>query len=1024
MSVPLAPNRIHSLPVRVSYYLPSTTAQSFSTIFSSPQQVYVHPNAAASKRDGEDEAWGSIYLKTVVVGVLMASPELHPSHPSTPDLSLYVLDPRETYLRRSRAGTSPYIPHHRHGVRSSSPMSDVSSPNHLSSSATASANAYHSAQIQEVWTGKGLVSWALDEPGQGKNLITGRLVRSTEFTRVNREQGMSALEALMAADVAGDEEEQSWGIEISVGLKSSVAGPVGVGLHNQVSTVMNMESGRPDAFRRSSTASSSDGTSKPRVAESTSTQFSRPHQPLPKRHEPIPPRRPTVPHAHPSSDGPHPLLPTRVVSASGRPTPARPTEIKPPPRSGGAAAKKRKSHAPNARNQLGAIDSNADQHLKRRSTTPATIPAPNQIKRSATMPNNLSSETSEPFPTDIPAGLFSRPESLTREQAQRLLASPAFLSMLEKLTGAPIDVAAAAKRAREGDDKEEGPSSSSAPANKRAKTGHGGAGGHSRKGSVDEQTGEPVAAGFVCWNCGRTKSAVWRTKVMEDGKSVRVCNACGLYWNKMGAMRPPTLWGDVDDDPNYRPRKDKKAAAAARSSSGTVMPSSEPDIPAERIDKAHARSSEGFKRTLSAVVEQDAKRIAGLRHKVPMPKSTLQQSTKPVPMTSPPRGSTSAAKSLRNAKWNGDAVAGASSPGGWMEPMHQSISSSGQKRDNFNPVNQNESPASTIRRMFGPGSSTNNNTTPVPASDANIQTLDMPLSDDGNNPKADTQVEWHTDLSAFFDVDGFSMPPATNHETTLANRTHGISPPAGPTDFHRALSSGARRRREAAKHNGSSSSTSSAARTAHVATDPTTDEDDVLSQLFNRTSSVGMESSSPAPFDFSQLPPSSPPLSMVGSDHLPHSALLLSSPDESPNHFSPMDMKTTPGKSRLRHSISASAVEGISHNNNAQEQSLDFEDIQRMLNNIASGHGNGHGHGYNGHPQAHSQGGEKGTPGSTISGQETHTPSYDMLHELFGKMTEGSAQHGESSLMPSSAAEAEGVVGGEDIFALLEGGAF
>jgi hypothetical protein len=88
-----APNKIHSLPgtwfyiviprlglglglgldadapaflVLVRYHLP-TASQTFSAVFSSPQQVYVHPSAG-----GEDEACGSIYLKTVVQGVLMA----------------------------------------------------------------------------------------------------------------------------------------------------------------------------------------------------------------------------------------------------------------------------------------------------------------------------------------------------------------------------------------------------------------------------------------------------------------------------------------------------------------------------------------------------------------------------------------------------------------------------------------------------------------------------------------------------------------------------------------------------------------------------------------------------------------------------------------------------------------------------------------------------------------------------------------------------------------------------------------
>jgi hypothetical protein len=53
-------------PVLVRYHLP-TASQTFSAVFSSPQQVYVHPSAG-----GEDEACGSIYLKTVVQGVLMA----------------------------------------------------------------------------------------------------------------------------------------------------------------------------------------------------------------------------------------------------------------------------------------------------------------------------------------------------------------------------------------------------------------------------------------------------------------------------------------------------------------------------------------------------------------------------------------------------------------------------------------------------------------------------------------------------------------------------------------------------------------------------------------------------------------------------------------------------------------------------------------------------------------------------------------------------------------------------------------
>jgi hypothetical protein len=55
--------------VIVNYQLPSSSSP-FTTLFPAAQQVYVHANA--SIKDGEDETWGSIYLKTVAQGILMA----------------------------------------------------------------------------------------------------------------------------------------------------------------------------------------------------------------------------------------------------------------------------------------------------------------------------------------------------------------------------------------------------------------------------------------------------------------------------------------------------------------------------------------------------------------------------------------------------------------------------------------------------------------------------------------------------------------------------------------------------------------------------------------------------------------------------------------------------------------------------------------------------------------------------------------------------------------------------------------
>lgn len=238
--------------------------------------------------------------------------------------------------------------------------------------------------------------------------------------------------------------------------------------------------------------------------------------------------------------------------------------------------------------------------------------------------------------------------------------------------------------------------------------------------------------------------------------------------------------------------------------------------------------------------------------------SALKKSFKPpmaAPMTSPvrpsastlattahPSVSTAQRGAMRNTAWGNNTLGAiaASSPGGYAQPMHAPPPPS----DNFNPVPPTPkrdtqgtptvpelSPNTAIRRILGTNSA--------------VPSLDMPLSDDGAGVSGDnsTMFDWSADLSAFFDVEGFSMDNA--------NASLGM------------------------------------AATDAVGSEKTEGEDDVLSQLFNRTSSAMVESS-PHSFDFSQLPPSSPP---VLSSDLPHSALLLSSPD-----LSPMDRKLSPMK--------------------------------------------------------------------------------------------------------------------------------
>ncbi|WWC89115.1 uncharacterized protein L201_004033 [Kwoniella dendrophila CBS 6074] len=1083
----LAPNKIHSLPVRVSYHLPSTS-QIFSTLFQTPQQVYVHPNtaAASTSKNGvlEEEAWGSIYLKTVIMGVLMASPELHPSHPNTPDLSLYVLDPRETYLRRSRATgpSSSFIPQsrnhqhqHQHQHHGSSPSSDYASSPNLSYGMTRSQS-QQSSSVHEVWTGKGLVSWALDEPGQGKNLITGRLIRSNDFSNINtpkqfQEGSMNALEALMMSNSNKGSNEESWGIEIFVGLKSGLNTTLG-SQHNKVSNSMMID-GRPDALRRSSTTSSTETqfsthsySNNAHASTSNINHFQKPPvHTLPKKHEQPPPRRPHLPtppsssaHSHTHSHQHQPLVPTRTVSASKNAA-AKPTE-KQPAKPGRKRKTRNSSIAStgNSRNSLSNIDTNSES-LQRTNPTnnPPHHTLPQSILARSSVPPS-SDAVEPPFPTDIPAGLFARPESLTREQAQRLLASPAFLSMLEKLTGAPVDTVAAAKRSRENDDdqstenqsqnnkKQKLSSSSSNPNLSASGNGNKGSGTTS---SNDSSSNDSSHNAFVCWNCGRIKSAVWRTKVMEGGISVRVCNACGLYWNQKGSMRPPTLWGDVDDDPKDRPRKEKRGGAGG-SRQSSQAPMSEPDIPAVRIDKPiiktnNSDNSNGFKRTLSSVVEEDAKRIQASnshhyhhqRHNIgkqPLPRSGLNQTSKPVPMSSPPRGSTSATKSLRNPHQVGAGVA-ASSPIRWNSqqlPQHHQQHNI-PKSDNFHtdPV---ESPVTAARIAYGKLQSQ--------MSSGKKNTLDMPLSDDNPEEQKTTsittsnqnqQINWGTDLSAFFNTEGFSMP-------SLQDKTHGISPDIGPpTEFQKSLSAEAIRSRKRDED--------------HIMTDQSTgEEDDVLSQLFNRTSSSSSVGVSPIhPFDFSALPPSSPPLSISSRSELPHSALLLSSPDvdiddnnspsdsgltpndnKSKNGYSPLMeinqnhnnnqnqriINGTPGKSGLRNSFTV-------NNSNNENANLGSEDFQRMFNNLNNNN-------QNDNTTSNLQ--------NINNNNNNQNESFDMLNEIFGKLDNSSLnnqiqnqnqnqiQNLQQNQPTSSVGQADELIGGDnsnvDLFAMIENNSF
>lgn len=366
-------------------------------------------------------------------------------------MSLYIYDPRETFLRKSRSSQHP--PHFR---RSNPSTSTSSSPLLMPSPDMSGPSSIPTGQApttQEVWTGKGLVSWALNEPGVGKNLVTGKLVRRRDFTQITNSSNMSPLEALMAQCTGGNEKE-SWGIEVSLGLKHGAGGQIGF---------------RPQ-LQHGHTISTVSRPPSPQPVASTSTPAPQPV--VPARHSyPAVPRRPGMPVTARTTPG---VSGSAKIGSSS--TPARPVTA---PRPARVATATKARPAPTPR-QLAAVDTNS----RRIASTSKSTSTPS---------------TSRDLPFEIPRHVYDNPDLLTKEQAERLIASPFFLDKLSEMTGHPL--VPKLKRERE----EEGAGMTGQSAKK------------SRKSDGDkEQT--------KCYNCGRVKSFVWRQLALDDNNTVTICN--------------------------------------------------------------------------------------------------------------------------------------------------------------------------------------------------------------------------------------------------------------------------------------------------------------------------------------------------------------------------------------------------------------------------------------------------------------------------------------------------------------------
>ncbi|ORY26492.1 hypothetical protein BCR39DRAFT_540955 [Naematelia encephala] len=525
--MPPSPGKIHQLPVKVLYSL-DTSPQSYLTILNERQDVYVHPGVAAY--NGEEVCGtGSCCLKAAARGICFASPECIPNSASL-DFSVYNLDPS---LRPNRS------------ARAFQPAADD--------------------QSSSSWTGRGFLSWILAESGAGTSLIRGRLIREHEFSSLafNDQGGLEGLMAAAASRSVEDVDGKGWGLEVCVSLK--VVNPEGKAEFAGRKAFEDMLARGTGVGTPSSTANTPTAAVPP--PQQQAATISRQNSLI------VPPRVST-------SAAPSPSL---------RPSPAiaYPKPSQPPPRP--SSDLHRPSSAASLSTSLPAssvpmaVSSSAQSRPSSSAASRESSLAAPQSNPSAPAPSNRSeSRHTTPPPSERPRS--PPPSTPARATLRQLLDAEGKLSpdVVRHLTENPVlrrllkavPQTAVLTSLREAHN-------ATSPTKDRPKASP------ARTGTPTPSSSHTVKPSVEgCCNCGVTESELWRTKNMKDGTKKKVCNACGLYFNKHKRMRPRELW----DNNNHH----AGASGTSRSTGDTPRQSDSTAPPPEkraRFEHEPVRSS-------------------------------------------------------------------------------------------------------------------------------------------------------------------------------------------------------------------------------------------------------------------------------------------------------------------------------------------------------------------------------------------------------------------------------------------------
>ncbi|KAL7410183.1 hypothetical protein BDY24DRAFT_436614 [Mrakia frigida] len=522
--------------VHILYTLPPATGTTFAR-----SRGTVMVKALKGKQ------WGACELGAIVKAVCTSSPNLLPN--SKTDHSLFIQDPQQT--------------------------------------ARASKWADPSEHIQAIEVQPGLIGWALDDASEeSKSMIVG-ILRKDDVDEDDEE--------------GSDSEVEEW---LEIRMRLVKAEPISHAQH--LSQLSAFQQGLPFTSppKRASASSSALAAAAPLPSSRPSHSSSlRDHptpptsapasEPTPSHSLPPPPPqvfRPSPPpssaqqqpfastssfhhpesEAHPTPEGPRAPKRPRVSKAA---TPAPEPELpKRETRRSTAKAAAAAASTPAGNDDNNGPSSSTTTKSSHPSSTPARGPptsTPAPASSSGTNPQStaellshtrsLINTTSSSGPSNSNgAGSSFSPQLL--ELLSKLGKDPSLTADKETVGILTSLLKAAEKEGKQQQETKGGKGKGKENVNSNPKTDAqlvkppGGFRGTKRKPTgmsnlVDDGTG--------CSTCGRLKSNTWRAR--EGG--TKVCNACGLHWNKYKVHRPKELWGDPDASPVKRRPKVSSTSA-------------------------------------------------------------------------------------------------------------------------------------------------------------------------------------------------------------------------------------------------------------------------------------------------------------------------------------------------------------------------------------------------------------------------------------------------------------------------------